>query len=347
MPAYFDTGFSVRQPTWHGLAKILDDYPGSWDAARKEAGLEWEPYEEAVYEVDELYPDGTAKVKLITDFKQVKHSGTGARLDIANETYNIISHEVMGEIFEAIMEQSDGQIRYETAGSLDKGKRVWALARLGDEVELPGDPSPLQPYMALLNSHNGSAALRVIATHVRIVCANTWHAADLDATKRGSAYSFKHTKNWRNRVEEAKQALSASHEHIDLMIAQAREMLQIKINKLQRKTFVDEFAKHRVIANTIGKTPHTKVELAARLEQPRVQAALAGTIDTLTTILASRTCEGINDTVWGLVQAAGEFADHYRDSESPDTLFSRTVLADKEPLKQAAVRLARHVVKTA
>lgn len=43
MPAYFDTGFSVRQPMWHGEGTILDDYPTDWNDARAKAGLLWEP----------------------------------------------------------------------------------------------------------------------------------------------------------------------------------------------------------------------------------------------------------------------------------------------------------------
>lgn len=43
MPAYFDTGFSVRKPMWHGEGLVLEDYPTDWDDARKKAGLLWEP----------------------------------------------------------------------------------------------------------------------------------------------------------------------------------------------------------------------------------------------------------------------------------------------------------------
>jgi phage/plasmid-like protein (TIGR03299 family) len=43
MPAYFDTGFSVREPMWHGEGSVLTDYPTDWADARKKAGLLWEP----------------------------------------------------------------------------------------------------------------------------------------------------------------------------------------------------------------------------------------------------------------------------------------------------------------
>lgn len=343
MSHMFETGFSVREVPWHGLGAVLDDYPGSWAEARTLAGLDWNPVEVPAYEVGELYADGRATVSLIEDFKQIKRSDTGARLAIVRDGYQLITHDVFGTIFEAIMEKAEGEIKYETAGSLDGGKRVWVLSRLGGEIELPGDPSAMQPYLALMTSHDGSAALRVCATNVRIVCANTWHAADMDSSLRGSTYSFKHTKNWESRVDEAREALTATHTAIAQTVAQATEMLRLKINRAQREKFIEEFALYRVVKNTVGKQPVTKRDLAARMDQPRVKASLNNTITILNQILASPTCEGIQDNVWGMVQAAGEFADHYRDSADAESYFARTVLADREPLKLAAVRIAHQV----
>jgi phage/plasmid-like protein (TIGR03299 family) len=343
MSHLFESGFSVREVPWHGLGLVLDDYPENWDTARTLAGLDWNPIEVPAYEVGTIYADGRADVTMIEDFKQIKRSDTGARLAIVRDGYQLITHEVFGQMFEAIMEKSDGQIKYETAGSLDGGKRVWVLARLGGEIELPGDPSPLQPYMALMTSHDGSAALKVCATNVRIVCANTWHAADMDASQRGSTYSFKHTKNWEARVKEARDALTATQDSIAQTIEQAKALLRVKIDARQTRKFIEEFAMYRVIKNTVAKQPKTKRELAARMDQPRVQASLTNTISTLTRILESKTCDGIRGNLWGVVQAAGEFSDHFRDTVDNESYFSRTVLADREPLKLAAIRIAHEV----
>lgn len=43
MSAYFETGFSVRQPMWHRQGTVLEDYPTDWNDARAKAGLLWEP----------------------------------------------------------------------------------------------------------------------------------------------------------------------------------------------------------------------------------------------------------------------------------------------------------------
>lgn len=341
----FETGFSVREVPWHGLGEVPDEYPGNWAAARTLAGLDWNPVEVPVYEVKELFADGRANVSLVEDFKQIKRTDTDARLAIVKDGYEIITHEVFGEIFEAIQDKSDGEVKYETAGSLDGGKKVWVLSRLGDQLHLPGDPSPLQPYMALMTSHDGTAALRVIGTGVRIVCMNTWHAADMDSSMRGSTFSFKHTKNWKSRVEDAKAALTSTQESIQHVVSEAKDMLRVKLNAKQVQWWINEFAIHRTISNTVGKQPFGKRELAARLEQPRVKASMAFTVRTLNEIMDSPTTEGIRGSMWGLVQAGGEFADHFRETKDSGSLFNRTVLADREPLKLAAVSLAAAAAK--
>lgn len=350
MPAMFESGFCVRQPSWHGLENLLDFVPEDWGQVRKLAGFEWDPVESPAYDAVAWDTNGNPTAYApIEGWKQLKRSDTKARLHIAEGTYHVIDHDMMGQIYDAVMDDSrrggaGRAIQYETAGVLDGGKRVWVLARLGDEIELPGDPSPMQPFCAILNSHDGSAALKVIETNVRIVCANTWHAADMDASVRGTAYSFRHTKNWKDRVEEAKAALASTNARIDETITMAREMLDTKITAIQERAWIQQFARERTIATTIGKLPRTKKALEERFEEPRVQKSLEHTLTTLHAIMESPTTEGIRGTMWGVVQAAGEFADHFRDTKSAETYFSRTVLAEKEPLKQLGVRLAREVL---
>lgn len=340
MAHQFETGFSVRKPMWHGLGTVLDEYPGSWSQARVLAGLDWDIEEHPLYDVTQLYSDGRADVKLVEGVKQLKRSDNALRLSVVNDTYQVIGVDVFGELFEGIMEKSDGEIRYETAGSLDEGRKVWALARLGDAVELPGDPSPIQPYFALMSSNDGTAALRAIATSVRIVCMNTWHAADVDATMRNSSYYFRHTKNWRDNLKHAKDALFSARENVATTIEHAKDMLRVKVNAEQARWFIKEFAVHRVVHNSVAKKPMAKRDLKIRMDSPRITAALDGTIAHLTQIMESRTTEGIRGSAYGLMQAAGEFADHLRDRQSDESYFTRTMMADKEPLKQAAVRLA-------
>ena len=93
-------------------------------------------------------------------------------------------------------------VRYETAGSLQSGRRVWMLAKLPNEYIILGEQ--ISPYLVFCNSHDGSGAIKVAMTPVRVVCSNTLNLA-LDTAKR--CWTAKHTTNIADKLEEAKETL--------------------------------------------------------------------------------------------------------------------------------------------
>jgi len=335
MSADVDSMFSVREVPWHREGIVVQEYPGTWAEARELAGLGWEPRVEGQYRLVGVNEDGTPHFEEVPDYKYVVHGGTNAILHSATSTYELISHEDMGAIVEAILETPE--VRYETAGSLGGGKRVWALAQLGDLVELPGDPSPTRRYLALMNSHNETSSLRALGTGVRIVCANTWHAADVGAERSGTAYAFKHTKNWKLRVKEARAAVTAVHAHHDKYIERARALLAIRVTSAQVDEFINAFAVERTLMNTNVRRGDLEQYLAAK---PYVATGMASTVASLRSIIASPTCAGLEPTAYQLVQAAGEFADHGRPAQTPETHFTRTMI-NIEPMKKVATQLVR------
>ena len=74
----------------------------------------------------------------------------------------------------------------------------------------PGGISPTLPYLAITNRHDGTGAFAVRATAVRIVCANTFRAAELEGERTGATFSFVHKSGWRNRIDEARQAVTGA-----------------------------------------------------------------------------------------------------------------------------------------
>ena len=145
----------------------------------------------------------------------------------------------MGEIVEAVLAQPN--VKWETAGVLDDGRAVWCLALLDEPVEFPGDDSPTLPYLAITNRHDGTAACALRATAVRIVCANTFRAAELEGERTGATFSFIHKSSWRSRIEEARQAVTGARTEIRRYTELAHELLAIPVSPRQRELFVTEF----------------------------------------------------------------------------------------------------------
>jgi len=324
MPANVESMFSVRQMPWHREGTVLADYPGDWAEARTLAGLDWDPITTEVYALVDLNADGTPRYEPIEGWQCIARSDNGHVLSLNRDTYTVISHGEMGEIVEAVLAQPN--VRWETAGVLDGGRAVWCLALLDEPVELPGDDSPTMPYLAITNRHDGTGSCALRATAVRIVCANTFRAAELEGERTGATFSFIHKASWRNRIEEARQAVTGARSEMRRYTELAQQLLGIPITPRQRELFVTGF---------IPMPPQGLVtdRVARNVEEARAALRL---------IFEPKTTEQVAGTAYGLVQAAGEYLDHVRTARSWETRLNRTLIRP-EPLKHRAMSLVREV----
>ena len=233
----------------------------------------------------------------------------------------------MGEIVEAVLAQPN--VRWETAGVLDGGRSVWCLALLDEPITLPGDDSPTLPYLAITNRHDGTAACALRATAVRIVCANTFRAAELEGERTGATFSFIHKSSWRNRIDEARKAVTGAQAEMRRYGDLAAELLAIPVTPAQRELFITEF---------IPKPPEGLITDRVARNVDEARAALRMIFETKTT-------EHVADTAYGLVQAAGEYLDHVRTARTWETRLNRTLIRP-EPLKHRALALARDILTT-
>ena len=324
MPADVESMFSVRQMPWHRQGVVLSEYPGSWAEVRPLAGLDWDPLPEPVFELSGVTEDGDPRYQPIEGWQRIARSDTGTTLWINQDSYEIIDHDAMGEIVEAVLAQPN--VKWETGGVLEQGRAVWCLALLDEPIELPGDNTVTLPYMALTTRHGKPGGCTLRATAVRIVCGNTFRAAELEGDRTGTTFSFKHTKKWREHLEQARQAVTGTRREIRAYTELARELLGLQVTPQQRELFVAEF---------IPMPPEGLVT-------DRVVRNVEDARKALRAILASETTAPIADTGYGLVQAAGEYLDHVRRARSWETKLGRTLIRP-EPLKAKALTLVRSI----
>jgi phage/plasmid-like protein (TIGR03299 family) len=331
MSANVESMFSVRETPWHGQGTILDDYPaGGWAEARKLAGLDWDPQYVPTYKQRGTNEFGDPVYVQDGSWGSIERDDTGATLYHKDEsTYSLITNTEMGEIMEAIMEVPDAQVKYETAGSLEGGRSVWALARLDEPVTIAGDTGTYtMPYLAVTNRHDGYAACAARATAVRIVCANTFRAAELEGERHGATYSFVHKGDWRDRKEDAQNAVRAARAEFRQYVEMMEELSGIKVTKKQRERFIEAFI------------PEPPPGLATE----RVMNNVAQARDKMRAIYESPTGIHVKTSAYGLVQGAGEYLDHVRAYRNTDTYINRTLLTP-EAQKARAYKLAREVAK--
>lgn len=327
MSALIDTMYSVRKTPWHREGVVLGDYPGSWAEARVAAGIDWDVLTEEPNYLDGITPEGMPIYVTDSAYRRVYRSDTRKTLSYTSDTYTVIDHTAMGEIVEAVLNQTN--VKYETAGSLDEGKAVWCLARLDEPIHLPGDDDTVTyPYLAITNRHDamGSCALR--ATAVRIVCMNTFRAAEMEGERTGATFSFRHTKNWKDRIEEAREAVTGARREIRQYVELATELLGYTVTAAQRELFVKAF---------IPTPPESMIS-------DRVVRNIDEARNAIRIILQSETTASVAHTAYGLVQAAGEYLDHVRRARSWETRLNRTLLRPEDG-KRRALNIVREVVK--
>lgn len=339
MPAYFDTGFSVRQRMWHGLGNVLDDYPENWDDARSLAGLEWEPelrpivevrcqtcgavlpYNDLIVGVCSHEVDGApclstdVKYAPIDGEQRVIRNDNGLHLGSVSNQFSLVTHAEMGEVLEALID-SDSALKFETAGSVRDGRQVWALAFLDEPELIAGDDSPTYPFLAVLNSHDGTGAMKVVNTSVRVVCWNTYNAASLEGDRTGRQYTFRHVGKVSERIDEAKQAIKGLRDEQRRWAEMANRLASFR---------VDAAAVANFVYLTIPEPPadNTSERVKNNIERDR---------DTLRALINGNQNDAHRGTVLGLVDAGIEYLDHGRRFRNRETLMNRTMLRP-EPLK--------------
>lgn len=351
MPAYFESGFSVRQPMWHGLGNVLDEYPESWDDARMAAGLMWEPtptpaYTRTTITAGSPWPAGAVALSAshaalaipagtVVDvdveafapsgFQLVSRDDTGEPLGVVSDAWSEVTHAQMGEMLEALV-GVDGKVKFETAGVLRGGRSVWALAYLDEPYTIPGDETQTYPYIALLNHHDGSGAAKVLPTQVRVVCWNTFSAASASGDRTGRQVVIRHTGDVSSRIEEAKQSLANLRADVAEYVELATTLAGINVDDALMRTFLERFIP----------TPENATDrvLKARAER---QAVFTGIWN------ESPTTDGVRGTAYGLLQTATEYLDHLRPYRSGDTYLSRTMLSH-DPIKTNALHLVQELV---
>lgn len=220
MAANVETMFSVREKPWHGLGTVVMEAPDSKEAL-KLAGLDWKVVQQPIF----------TDQGMVHGYKANIRSTDHEVLGVVSDRYKIIQNT---DAFSFTDELLGEGVRYETAGSLQRGKKVWLLARLPKEYIIAGDR--ISPYLVFSNTHDGSGAVRAAVTPVRVVCNNTLNLA-LSSAKR--SFSMVHTGDIRGKVQEAKQTLFMADQYMESLGREFEKLRKQKVSDQQVKEYME------------------------------------------------------------------------------------------------------------
>ncbi|NJO41256.1 MAG: DUF932 domain-containing protein [Cyanobacteria bacterium CRU_2_1] len=231
MSHQFESGFFVAQAAWHRLGTVLEKPPTTTEAI-VQAGLDWQVIEEPVYRQDISQSEPTLCKKLMRDRDR-------RLLGVVKHDYVPLQNQDAFRWFDPLL--ATGGVELEAAGSLQEGKRIWVLAKIRDaEADiLNGDW--VRPYLLLHNSHDGSTAIWIQFTPVRVVCWNTLSGAA--AHRFGDLWQKKaicipHSIDLQAQLDRVQNLLDLSKREFLFSVEEYRAMAHQELNQELLETYM-------------------------------------------------------------------------------------------------------------
>jgi len=223
--------FSVQQKPWHNLGTIVSDYPSSAEAI-KYAGLDFQVEKRPLFSFDntnaDLYQAQASDIEptiQVPNYFATIRSDTEQVLGVVGRDYQIVQNKDAFSFFDSIV-GNDKSIKYETAGALGNGERIFITAKLPDYIRV-GRDDLIEQYIFLTTSHDGYGSITAAFTPVRIVCHNTLNAA---LKSQQNSVKIRHTASASDRLKQAHQLMGITNRFAQEMEQLYNHWSKIRIN---------------------------------------------------------------------------------------------------------------------
>lgn len=205
----------VGETPWHGLGKRFIE-PPTLDEAIVAAGLDWEVTTEP------LFAAGGEKAPAL----MTRRSSDKSILGVVGTSYEPLQNSDAFSFFTPFIDTKEAAI--ECAGSLRQGKRVFVLAKINrDPLTIKGN-DVVEKYILLSNSHDGTMAVRVGFSPIRVVCANTLAMAhNSDASK---LIRVRHTGRIVSNLDKIRETMNLADQQFEATAEQYRLLASREIN---------------------------------------------------------------------------------------------------------------------
>ncbi len=294
MAAQVETMFYTRERPWHGLGTRVEEAPSSREALRL-AGLDWQVLQKPI-----MTTDG----QMVVGFRANVRDRDSRVLGVVTDRYKVVQNEDAFAFTDDLLGEG---VTYETAGSLQDGRKTWLLAKLPQRYIISGDE--IAPYLVFMNAHDGSGSIKVAMTPVRVVCMNTLNLA-LATAKR--CWSTAHTGDIRAKIEDARDTLLFAETYMGELGKAVERLRQIRLSDRQVMAYIDQ-----LFPLYEDPTPVQKKNLLRMKEDVRIRYADAPDL------------QHVGKNGYRFINAVSDFATHAKPLRESAThrenLFARTV----------------------
>ena len=224
MAANVESMFYTGATPWHGLGEKLEDAPTISEAITT-SGLDWE-----VGVKDLVTKDGMQDVPAKATYRKTD----GAILGVVGPRYVPLQNKDAFEWFQPFVDS--GECSLHTGGSLSGGQKVWALAQLNRDPSEIVKGDEVQKFILLSNSHDGTTAIRVGYTPIRVVCVNT--LAFAHEHKQSSLLRIRHTRSAQGKLDNVRDIMDNINAQFEATAEQFRFLASRDFNQADVRKYV-------------------------------------------------------------------------------------------------------------
>jgi len=305
----------VGETPWHGLGQKLQPKQPI-EVWQRSAGMDFEINKSIVLFNADNGDDKSLNFRNYMDASVLYRSDNHEGLSVVSNRYKVVQPREVLEFYRDLV--TVGGFELETAGVLKGGKKLWALAKTGQSVLLPG-LDKVNSYLLLATSCDGSLATTAQFTSIRVVCNNTLQMAVGD---NKGAVRVPHSRVFDPIA--VKRELGLGMSSWETFMASIKEMAKRPVNKFEAMNY---------LVNVLG-DPAIPIQ-----EQPN-QKAIQSVHALYSGEGKGSNMQSTKGTVWGLVNGITEFIDHERRARSPDSRLDSAWFGHGAAIKQRALEQA-------
>lgn len=315
---------------WHGLGQPVPP-DASLDDWAKLGHVDWMVAESPVnFNIPGGFRDSMIPAEMLNR-KVLYRTDTMDPLSIVSVGYRVVQPIEILEFYRDLIHNNN--FTMETVGSLDEGRRVWAMAKMGDGFTLPGDDTVI-PYCLLMTSYDTSLATTLMFTSVRVVCNNTLEFAVAkgdDSEESTSVFKVPHTEDFDAAALKFESGLidDSWKEYSELCAEMSRYTLP-------STEAVEFFTKCIFTVDQLRYTPWDELPAA----QLKAYAAI------MEGYLSGRGAKirAAHNTLWGALNAVTEYVDHNKPAYNQNNRFKASLSGAGRVLKQKAWGIAKKLL---
>ena len=235
-------------------------------------------------------------------------------LGIVGKDYQILQNLEAFDFLDSLV----GDAKFETAGLYGNGAKSF-ITMSTEPMKILDDE--FAPYILFTNSFDGSGAVRVMFTPIRVFCSNALVRAIKNATNK---LSIRHSSNLQSRLDNARYVLLNNTNYLNALKTEAEKLA---VTPFSAEAF-------EALARSLFPVNKEDSELIQVRNEAQVEALLRA--------YRQDDLQNFNNTAYKVVQAVADFESHkpvFRQTNQMDLKNIKTVMLGMPLLNQITERM--------